>query len=181
MPASSSAGRAEALEMIMRIDPEPETILDVGAGAGQWLDLLLPWFPQAKYTAVEIFLPYIVRYRLRERYDEVQNCDISELRENYTASFDLAIFGDVLEHMSKPEAYEVVHGLEWKHALLSIPLGYCPQEPTEENPYEEHVSTWEPADVYANFPVKYSFVGDDPIKHAGLDIRRGVFLLERQP
>ena len=82
--------------------------------------------------------------------------------------------------MSKEHAFEVVMALDFRHLLLSVPLGFCPQEPTEENPYEEHVATWETNEILALFPVVEAFVGADPIKHAGLDIRRGVFLLEKK-
>ena len=179
MPGSTSAGRNEGLNFVFEHAPELESILDVGPGAGQWYDLLKPWYPEARWCAVEIFEPYVERYQLRKKYDTVWVADIRELAKALP-HFDLAIFGDVLEHMSKEHAFEVVMALDFRHLLLSVPLGFCPQEPTEENPYEEHVATWETNEILALFPVVEAFVGADPIKHAGLDIRRGVFLLEKK-
>lgn len=46
---------------------EVTTILDVGPGAGTYYDLLHPYFPLARFDAVEIFAPYVERYRLPER------------------------------------------------------------------------------------------------------------------
>lgn len=188
MPGSSSAGRDEALEMVFRIEEEIETILDVGPGAGQWFDLLKQWFPGARWGAIEIFEPYVERYGLSQKYDRgVMIADARELTwhaekqepgENVRlVPWDLAIFGDVIEHMSKEDAVRMVlEVIPWRHALISIPIGPCPQDGTEENPHEEHVAEWTTAEVLEAFPVVDPyFAYQYPPPHYG----RGVFLLER--
>ena len=162
-----------------RLHSDAPNILDVGPGAGQWFDLLAPWYPDAYWCAVEIFEPYVERYQLRKKYNSVYVADIRELAKALPHQ-DLAIFGDVLEHLPKHDACEVIVALDFRFLLLSVPLGYCPQEPTEENPYEEHVASWEAHEILSLFPVVEAFVGPDPIKHNGLDINRGVFLLEKR-
>ena len=170
MPGSSSEGKAEALEMILELPRLHEawpTILDVGAGMGTWFDLLEPHLPEAHFTAVEIFEPYVERYKLRERYDTVIVGDIRELI--YTHPFDLVIFGDVLEHMTKAEAVRTVAMIPWRFALISIPIVEYPQEGTDENPHEAHVATWLAREVLDAFSCSKWWAGE----------QIGIFMLER--
>jgi trans-aconitate methyltransferase len=177
MPGSSTVGQPEAFELIAKGCEDITTILDVGPGSGQWFDFLHRWYPFAVFDAVEIFEPYVERYQLRRRYSTVFVGDVRRWQRHLT--YDLVIFGDVLEHMTKPEAIEVVNRLLHRYAIISVPLGVCPQEPTEENPHEEHVSTWMDKDeVLRAFPqIKGWSVTDDP--RTGDGIGRGMFLLER--
>ncbi len=175
MPGSSQVGNEQVLELIGHLDIE--TVLDVGPGRGQWYDLLHTFFPTATFDAIEIFEPYVERYQLLKRYRSVCIADVRD-RDLEHDPYDLVIFGDVLEHMEKVDAIWVVDNYVQQHAIISIPIGVCPQEPTEENPYEEHVSTWYTGDVLAAFPQIVSwFVRDDPLTGDG--IGRGIFLLER--
>lgn len=165
--------------MLMKLDPEPTSILDVGPGAGQWFDLLKPWFPDVRFDAIEIFQPYVERYQLDKKYDNVFVGDARKLfaGRNLDGCFlwDLVVFGDVLEHMKRDEARAVVDNLLLHYALISIPIGPCPQDPTEENPYEEHLCEWSTEDVLATFPVIDYFSYQFPPPHYG----RGVFLLKK--
>ncbi len=172
MPGSSQVGNEQVIEMIGELDIE--SILDVGPGRGQWYDLLHTFFPTAFFDGVEIFEPYVERYHLMERYSFVWIEDAREFKP--PDPYDLVIFGDVLEHMQDSEAIHMVNRLLSKWAIISIPIGVCPQEPTEENPYEEHVSTWYTADVLSSFPQIITYiVKDDPLTGDG--IGRGIFLL----
>lgn len=163
--------------MILGIDPEPMTILDVGPGAGQWYDLLRPWFPQARFQAIEIFEPYVERYKLRKKYKEVFVGDARLIDWGEYMGWDLVIFGDVIEHMEKADAVLLVGKLLRRYALISIPIGPCPQDGTDENPHEEHVATWTIQDVLASFPVVHPYYSHMfPPPHYG----RGVFLLEKR-
>ena len=49
--------------------PTNKRILDVGPGVGTYSDLLCPF--DYRMDAVEIFEPYIAKYKLREKYDNV--------------------------------------------------------------------------------------------------------------
>ena len=175
MPGSSSAGREEALRMLFKIDPEPKTILDVGPGRGQWYDLLKPWYPDAIFFGVEIFEPYVRRYGLDDKYDFIWIDDVRTFARDIDKLFDLVIFGDVIEHMTRTDAIYCVNRLCSSRALISIPIGECPQDPTEENPYEAHLATWETEEVLATFPVIDHYAYKFPPPHYG----RGVFLLEK--
>jgi hypothetical protein len=163
------------MEMLFRIEDDIETILDVGPGAGQWYDLLHDWFPSAAFDCIEIFEPYVERYGLRKKYRHVI---VGDARERSMGRYDLVIFGDVIEHMMKSDAVAMVDRLLSKHALISIPIGPCPQDGTEENPHEEHLAEWSTAEVLESFPVVDPYFAHQyPPPHYG----RGVFRLEKRP
>jgi hypothetical protein len=92
------------------------------------------------------------------------------------ANYDLAIFGDVIEHMERERAVRMVNELPWKHALISIPIGEYVQGPEGGNPYEAHIETWDEQQIVEAFrPVK-GWSGPI-VSEPGH--RVGVFLLER--
>ena len=68
MPISSPEGKDWTRSKIR--DLAPESLLDVGAGAGTYAKLLADDRP-ARLTALEVFEPYVEKYALRELYDEV--------------------------------------------------------------------------------------------------------------
>ena len=162
MPGSSPEGKRQALEMVQFLG-EVTTILDVGPGAGTYYDLLHPYFPLARFDAVEIFAPYVERYRLMEKYDSIIVADAAEVQVLYGKtvwSYDLAIFGDVIEHMKKARAIAMVQRRSWRHALISTPIIPYPQGPSDGNPYEAHVASWTTEEVLSTFHVEQWWRGE---------------------
>jgi hypothetical protein len=76
-------------------------ILDVGAGAAKYRDLLIVC---PNIDAVEAHEPYVSKFCLRERYGQVHVADVLDLPGSFFADYDLVILGDVLEHLSVPDA-----------------------------------------------------------------------------
>lgn len=113
------------------------TILDVGCGQGTYADLL----PDVSaMDGFEVWHPYIKRFDLDSKYRDVYAIDVRK-EPQLAHTYDLVIFGDVLEHMTREEAISV-----WKWAsgfckwgLISIPIIHYPQGAEEGNPYEEHI------------------------------------------
>lgn len=164
MPYSSEEGKAWAALFGW---PLVRTVLDVGPGAGAWRDVLGPLLPGAHWTALEIWEPYVERFRLAERYDAVEVADARAWTA--PAPYDLAIFGDVIEHMTKTEAVALVECLPWRLALVSLPIVEYPQGPSEGNPYEAHIATWSHQEMLETFPVVDCYAG----------AQIGVYVLER--
>jgi len=81
--------------------------------------------------------------------------DIRYLDWSQVAPLDLVILGDVLEHMTRAEAAQVVekaltHG---RIALISLPIVHAPQGEVAGNPFEAHVEEdWTDAEAKAAFP-----------------------------
>ena len=94
-------------------------ILDVGPGAGKYAKLLSDY---SCVDAVEAFEPYVERFDLRRLYRHICVANVANLvRELRPRQYELAILGDVLEHLSVAEAREVIGRLlELQTRLLVI-------------------------------------------------------------
>jgi predicted TPR repeat methyltransferase len=117
------------------------TVLDIGAGSGTYAHLLRPL--GCTMDAVEIWQPYLDEYSLSSLYRDVFVEDVRTMAHSsdWNHSYDLIIFGDVLEHMTKAEALSV---WAWAHrvarwGLISVPIVHWPQGAEHGNPHEAHV------------------------------------------
>lgn len=122
---------------------EPKTVLDIGAGEGTYAKL-------AKngnhWTAIEVFAPYINMFGLKELYEEVIVADVRYVDfEKIGDEFDLIIAADMLEHMTKQQAKDVIYDLldHCKHLLICFPIEHQEQHAGDEgNDFETHIDHW---------------------------------------
>lgn len=139
MPTSWSDFDQEIRGLIERGFPERDTpIIDVGAGAGKYRDLLHDY---TDMTAVEVWEPYIGEYRLRERYRAVFCLDARSLTHtDEWCGYKLAIFGDVIEHMGWEYARIMLDAAQAAGCaqLVVVPFRYIQGE-AQGNPHERHV------------------------------------------
>lgn len=135
----------------------PRSVLDVGLGFGTWGFLCrthLDVFPgrvqpqdwQVRIEGVELFAPYIQAHQ-RALYDAIHIADIREAARTL-GHYDLIIAGDVIEHLDKDDAEDVLDLLYQKAdraLLVNIPIGAEGWEHGENhgNPGELHRSAWE--------------------------------------
>ena len=135
------------------ISCHPKRVLDVGAGAGNWLDALKAAGYDGAIDAVEIWKPYIDEYDLVSRYNVVHLTDIRDWDGEQFAEYDVVIFGDVLEHMTKDEAIRVWNAASAaRHTAIAIPIVTYAQGPLHDNPYEEHIKAdWDHNEVLDTF------------------------------
>jgi tetratricopeptide (TPR) repeat protein len=145
MPYSSSSGKEYISQLINQINPK--TVLDVGSGSGTYASFKQPL---QHWTAVEIWQPNIEKFNLHSLYDKVicadaRNIDIEE--------YDLVILGDVLEHMTKEQAFALLEKCKRsRYVIVSIPLGYYPQDEFDGNPHEKHITdNWSPEEFVSYF------------------------------
>jgi tetratricopeptide (TPR) repeat protein len=140
-----------------------QRVLDIGAGAGTYSDRYRNVLPKLVWEGVEIWEPYIEKFNLRSKYDVVHTMDarkIEELRTFMIKKYDIAFVGDVLEHMTKEEAIDLLLKLQMMcHTIIvSIPIIHYPQGEYEGNPYEAHVKDdWSHEEVVASFPGLVTF------------------------
>jgi cyclopropane fatty-acyl-phospholipid synthase-like methyltransferase len=128
------------------------SILDIGAGSGTYADYLKENNYNCYIDAVEIWQPYIDKFNLASKYKNVYKVDVRDHRD---FTYDLVIFGDILEHMSKEDALEVWEAVSLKadHAVIAIPIIHYVQPALNDNPYEEHVKEdWSVQEVLESFP-----------------------------
>src|SRR4030042_2303887 len=107
MPYSSSEGKLFFKDWLKCF--QPKKILDVGAGVGTYAQLIKE--VTAEYvnfkpnvSAVEVYEPYIGRFNLNSKYDNVYSGNITdeELLKNL-GEYNLIIMGDVVEHISEDD------------------------------------------------------------------------------
>jgi 2-polyprenyl-3-methyl-5-hydroxy-6-metoxy-1,4-benzoquinol methylase len=129
-----------------------KTILDVGAGSGTYRN----YFYRNGYTpimdAVEVWEPYIQEFSLKNKYRKVYKEDVRSFTKY---NHDLVIFGDILEHMTQEDAFNVwtKASKKCKYGVISIPIIEYHQHAINGNPYEEHVKEdWDHKQVMESFP-----------------------------
>ncbi|MGY1439519.1 class I SAM-dependent methyltransferase [Streptomyces reniochalinae] len=154
MPTSDAEGKDWSLARYER--HLPDTVTDVGPGEGTYARLFRPVHRGAWWTAIEAHKPYVAKYKLkstktRARYDEIHVQDAREAPDHLFHR-DLVVFGDVLEHMPREDAVELLHRAEaagaW-HLLVSVPIVESPQGAVGGDRYERHVHQWQPDDMDA--------------------------------
>lgn len=159
MGYSLSTGKAETLAWFQQ-QHQIKRILDIGAGSGTYINLIKIKHrvcTDAEWVGVEAWSEYIDRFDLRSKYNTVINQDARTLNWNRLGHFDVAIAGDVLEHMTKDEAISLVDAVldHCATLIISIPIIHMPQDAVEGNPYEVHVKdNWshdEVMDTWADY------------------------------
>ncbi len=141
------------VEVLMKI--APQRVLDVGVGFGRW-GMIVREFCDVWYgrvfksqwsvhiEGIEAFADNISDYH-HALYDQIHLGDAREIIPSLDSTWDVVIFGDVLEHFERHTGEAL---LNWsldhaEYVLVNIPLGSeWPQSELYENPYEEHLSTW---------------------------------------
>jgi glycosyltransferase involved in cell wall biosynthesis len=163
LPFSSNSGKTWTKKLLYKIinGQDLTSILDVGVGSGTYYNLLSN-IKKMKWTGVEVHTPYIEKYQLEKKYDTIINQDVRTIDFE---PHDIAILGDVLEHMTKEDAVSVYEKLleVCKVVVISIPLGHYPQDEYEGNPFEKHITdNWTHEEVMATFKdITLSFIENE--------------------
>lgn len=142
MPGSRINGKDEIKKFVTG-KKDIHYIVDVGPGEGTYAKLLGPGY---KYIGIEIFEPYVDKFKLKELYSKIIIADVTQLPKLPIG--DCVIFGDVLEHIEKLYALNLLKKAEYyyKHIVVSLPLSnegeVVPGKIHYGNKHEAHVSGW---------------------------------------
>lgn len=149
MPYSSPEGKPWAKAIYDEV--LPLTVVDVGPGAGRWKSLLAQ--EGSHWTAVEIFAPYVSKFKLRKFYDEIVVDDVCNLPTE-TFDVDLVILGDVIEHIERERAVPLLDRIKTvaDNILLATPVVDYPQGPVMNNVHETHVDQWDKEQMDQHLP-----------------------------
>jgi hypothetical protein len=157
MPSSVTFGKPFihffVKEMSRLMSPLPLRFLDVGAGLATYPKMFKKVLHRCTFTGVEVWSPYIEEFDLNYWYDDLIISDVRYLDWNKVPHFDVAFFGDVLEHMSRADAAAAVANAAnvGGCVVTSIPLGHHPQSAELGNPWERHISENWNLDEISNF------------------------------
>lgn len=143
MPTSIPEGKSFIRDCVARI--KHESMLDIGCGEGTYAKM----FPEAHWTGIEVWEPYITQFNLPELYEKLLLSDARNIDYEALGKFDVAVAGDVLEHMTAEEAKSLLEKLKViaDTVIVSIPLGHHPQGAVNGNVHETHVEDWDDAKV----------------------------------
>lgn len=180
MPFSTILGKSVTALAINRLHSRRAVpnLLDIGPGIGTYARLLRPILPAARFTAVEVWAPYVKEYGLTSVYDEVHVADARRFDYGTLPRGGIALLGDVIEHMARDEAQELVMKimLVCDVVYIAIPIGHWPQDEYEGNPWEAHVGFYSTEDVHRTFP----FVGCEMMFKTRGEDGTGIFVLARR-
>ena len=156
MPSSIAENILPVIVLVQKINPS--SILDIGVGFGKWgmlcreyLDIWNMRIDKRDWKVfiggIEICDKYITDHQ-KYIYNEItigNACDILPNLGNY----NLIIANDVIEHIEKSKAVDLIKCMQSKsdYIIISLPLGdnWLGTTPmvTNVNSYEEHISSWD--------------------------------------
>jgi trans-aconitate methyltransferase len=124
---SALHGLPELLNAIRKeTDGRPLRVVDFGIGRGSMGTHLRKHLQISFMAGVDIWEPNIEYHRTSRIYDQLILDDVANawLRAR---DYDLFFFGDVLEHLPKSVAFEILNSDKAKMMAVRIPLGHYPQ------------------------------------------------------
>lgn len=135
----------------------PNTVLDVGAGAGKYGKIIKEILPEATVSAIEPTEQYINEYRLQDIYSKVYMQNVHQFIENHSKErHDLVVFGDVLEHFFRSQVIDILDYFLYRNKwVLIIWPTHLPQDDALDNNYEIHRSNFNLNDLTGKFNVYY--------------------------
>lgn len=133
---------------------KPEAVLDIGPGAGKYGRMLCDIENETGRAIHKICIEIdeakiIKRFNLHSIYNEVINEDAATIVKRYSSlTGDLAIAGDVIEHLTKSDGVDLIEYLQYrfKYIFLVIPVDWISYS-FEDYDYESHVSIWRTSDI----------------------------------
>jgi hypothetical protein len=129
MAHSFPENRKIMLDIIKEINPK--NILDVGIGDGDYAKALSEIAPT---DGLEIYEPY-----RNEQWDFYDNVFIGDMRTFDFPKYDLYLFIDSLEHISKEDGKNVLDKLKG-NILINVPVNYKQGENLA--PYDKHLAEY---------------------------------------
>jgi hypothetical protein len=132
----------------------PNVVVDIGPGMGKYGKILGDIERQTgsaiHKVAVEIDKERVIdRFRLGDIYDEIINEDAASIVKTYPSlTGDIAIAGDVIEHLTKSEGIDLIEYLQYrfKQIFLVIPTDWV-EYSYEDYEHESHISIWRTVDI----------------------------------
>ena len=146
MPESQQSELGSFMIVRKILSTPNNVVLDVGCGEGKWGRLLKDKVDVI--DGIEVWQPYIDKYDLTSYYDTLYNTDARKFV--YEKKYNIAILGDVLEHMPQKDAILFLNNLKAAvdTIFLTIPVTVCIQDGNLiGNPFETHHYHWSDKEI----------------------------------
>ncbi len=119
---------------------QPHRVVDFGAGLGKMGRIVREAVPQAQITAVDGCKLTAGELAQAKVYDHVHIDMLESWIARNVERYDLAIFGDVLEHLTRRQALKAINAtLRFaSNIIVNIPLRNLHQDGHDDNPLEAH-------------------------------------------
>lgn len=147
MPTSNLAVWPWVIQLVHEVPHR--SVLDVGPGWGKAATLLREYCNERpeRLAAVEVHPPYVVEHRLADLYDEVIVADVCDLTESELGEFDVVLMVDVIEHIEKDAAVELLARIPGR-VVICTPVEFFSNGPGLPDS-ETHRSHWTAEDFAA--------------------------------
>lgn len=155
MPYSSIAFDNFLVDHIFRL--KPSKILDVGVGSGKNGHLIRNSGYTGILDAIEPTQSYIKEFNLINTYNTIFPVSLQDfIKTEYKFKYDVAIFGDVLEHLFRSEVIDYLDYFLYKckWVIICWPNNMA-QDDYGGNPYEIHKCNFNINDLTQKFDVQY--------------------------
>jgi len=131
------------------LDRSAQTVLDIGCGRGVPAHLVLRRCSHYYLVGLDIFEPYVRECQKSGSHEALILGDARRLPFSKSKPFDIVFLVEVIEHLDKQEAQQVLEAAEEicrKQIILTAPVGFLRQQAYDSNLYQEHKSAWNPAE-----------------------------------
>lgn len=123
-----------------------ESILELGCGSNS---PILQIGYGYKTDAIDIWEPYIIQHKNKGDYRHCWRADI--LKIPLLFKYDAVVILDVLEHLGKKdveyiELFKRMRLAAKKRVIIFTPNGFIENDEVDGDPFQKHVSAWEPED-----------------------------------
>lgn len=147
--APGDASQMAVFEFVLGVLRTSSSFIDVGCGDGKYARSILAVRPHMSAWIIDAHKPNLDGILAHKKIHGILP---EALRDVPDLAVDAAICLDVIEHLKKEGAVELIRGLDRivrQVIVLFTPLGFMAQPPTPDNPYQEHRCGFEPEELEA--------------------------------
>lgn len=135
-------------EELKKVTRDYATLLDVGCGKGSPVQYL----HEGLYSVgVDIFEPALEMSKQHGIHNEYKKMNVLDIDQAFEKdSFECVLASDLIEHLTKEEGLTLIDKMETiaqKRIIIFTPRGFVHQDEYEDNPWQEHKSGWEVAEM----------------------------------
>lgn len=184
MPTSNPDKIGAIVRLVQKL--KPNSILDIGIGFGKWGHLFREYLDifgsiiwekkdwKTRIDGIEIFEPYI-NDGTKYYYNTIFIGKAEEIIKT-VPNYDLIFISDVLEHISKDHALNLIKTIisKCKYFILNIPLGDNWIHRTDSiNKSEAHISAWTQKELESLCKIEKIIIYPSGKKEIGMFLIKG--------